>query len=154
MYETIEYPYSKNSAMLGMLLPLVFFTITFNNLKAAWTGGYILVLAIIGIADLVFLSFLVFVLVKRLLPAVQNRVALELSEEGISDYQRNIVIEWKDVEGISQEFGRSFSKLIIDLKYETDYGSQIAISLRWVAGKDAEICETAMAYFEEMKRLS
>jgi hypothetical protein len=44
--------------------------------------------------------------------------------------------------------------MVIDLKEETEYGKQIAISLRWVEGKDLEICETTMAYFEEMTGLS
>lgn len=154
MAETIEYPYSKNSAALGILLPIIFFAITFNNLRIAWLVGNTLAIAIICLADAVFLVFFVFILIKRLIPAFSNQVALELNEDGITDYQRNIVIEWADVQDISQEFGRSFSKMVIDLKHETDYGSQIAISLRWVAGKDKEICETTMAYFEEMNGIS
>jgi hypothetical protein len=106
---------------------------------------------IIGLVDLLFFVFFFYVFITRLIPALRNQVALEFNEEGITDYQRNIIIEWKDVEKISQEFGRSFSKMVIDLKYETDYGSQVAISLRWVAGKDKNICDTAIAYFEEMK---
>jgi hypothetical protein len=52
------------------------------------------------------------------------------------------------------ERGRNFSKMIVDLKHETEYGSQIAVSLRWIQGKDLEICETTMAYFEEVTSLS
>ena len=152
MYETIEYPYSKNSAALGMLLPLVFFAITFNNLKYAWLGGLTFIWVVIGLADLLFMVFFFYVLFTRLIPALRNQVALEFNEEGISDYQRNIIIKWDDMEKISQEFGRSFSRLVIDLKYETDYGSQVAISLRWVAGKDRQICDTAIAYLAEMRR--
>ena len=150
MSETIEYPYSKNSALLGLLLPLIFIALTFNNLISAMAGGYVFIWVVIGIADFVFLLFLAYILTKRLIPALRNQVALELNEEGITDYQRNIIIEWKDVKDVSQEFGRSFSKMVIDLKHETDYGTQVAISLRWVTGKDSEICETTMAYWEEM----
>jgi hypothetical protein len=153
MPEPIEYPYSKNSSMLAVLLPLIFFALTFNNLWFAWAGGYTFIWVLIGLVDAIFLTFFIYIIFKRLIPALSNRVALELNEEGITDYQRNIVIEWVDVKDISQEFGRSFSKMIIDLKHETDYGTQIAISLRWVAGKDSEICETTMAYFEEMTAL-
>jgi len=64
-----------------------------------------------------------------------------------------IIIEWPDVKAIDMQQGRSFSKMIIDLKQETDYGTQVAISLRWVAGKDLEICQAAEDYFEEMTRL-
>lgn len=154
MTETIQYPYSKNTATFGLLLPLVFFIITFNNLRYAYANGFILNWVIISIADLIFLLQFVYIFLKRFLPAMRNQVALELSEDGITDYTRNIVIEWGDVRNIDMQLGRSFSKMIIDLKQETDYGTQIAISLRWVAGRDIEICNTTQAYFEEMTRLS
>jgi hypothetical protein len=139
---------------LGVLLPLVFFGITFNNLRYSFLAGYTVSWMIIAIADLIFLSLFLFILIKRLIPSLRNEIALGLDEEGITDYTRNIVIEWRDVKDINLERSRSFSKMVIDLKEETEYGKQIAISLRWVAGKDMEICETAMAYFEEMTRLS
>jgi hypothetical protein len=144
----------KNSAFLGIALPLIFFAITFNNLKYSFLNNYTINWMVIAFADLIFLSLFIFILIKRLIPAFRNEVALELNEEGITDYTRNIVIGWGDVKDINLERGRSFSKMVIDLKEETDYGKQIAISLRWVEGKDLEICETAMAYFEEMNGLS
>jgi hypothetical protein len=154
MTEPIKYPFSKNSAFLGVALPLVFFAITFNNLRYSFLGGYTVSWVILAIADLIFLSLFIFVLIKRLIPALRNDIALELNEEGITDYTRNIVIEWPDVKNIDMQMGRNSSKMLIDLKQETDYGQQIAISLRWVEGKDLEICETTQAYFEEMTRLS
>ncbi len=154
MIETIEFPYSKNSAFLGVLLPLVFFGITFNNLRYSFIAHYYISVIIIGLADTVFLALFLFVIIKRLLPALRNEVALELNEEGIVDYLRNIVIEWNDVKDINLESGRNSSKMVIDLKEETEYGTQIAISLRWIAGKDLEICQTTMAYFEEVSGLS
>jgi hypothetical protein len=154
MTEPIQYLYSKNSAFLGVSLPLVFFAITFNNLRYSFLGGYTVSWVILTIADLIFLSLFIFVLIKRLIPALRNDIVLELNEEGITDYTRNIVIEWPDVKNIDMQLGRNSSKMLIDLKQETDYGQQIAISLRWVEGKDLEICETTQAYFEEMTRLN
>ena len=154
MTEPIQFYYSKNSAFFGVALPLIFFVITFKNLRYSYLNDYTLSWIIIAIADLVFFSLFTFVLLKRLTPALRNDVALELSKEGISDYIRNIVIEWADVKDINMEQGRNFSKMVIDLKQETDYGKQIAISLRWIEGKDLDICETTMAYFEEMMSLS
>lgn len=154
MTETIQYPYSKNAAVFGLTMPMVFFIITFNNLRYSYTNGFILSWMLIALADLVFLVLFFYILVKRLLPALRNQVALELSEEGITDYTRKIVIEWADVKNIDMQLGRNFSKMIIDLKQETEYGTQIAISLRWIAGKDLEICNTTQAYFEEMTKLS
>ena len=153
MTETIQYPYSKNTAILGLMLPLVFFAITFNNLRYSYANGFILSWVIISLADLIFLLQFTYIFIKRFLPAMRNQVALELSEDGITDYTRNIVIEWADVKNIDMQLGRNFSKMIIDLKQETEYGTQIAISLRWVAGRDIEICNTTQAYFEEMTKL-
>jgi hypothetical protein len=153
MTETIQYPYSKNTSVLGLMLPLVFFAITSNNLLYAYANGFILSWALISLADLIFLAQFIYIFLKRFLPAVRNQVALELNEEGITDYTRNIVIEWADVKNIDMQLGRNFSKMIIDLKQETDYGTQIAISLRWVTGRDIDICNTTQAYFEEMTRL-
>src|SRR5258708_14187854 len=126
MTETIQYPYSKTSAFLGVALPLVFFGITFNNFRYSYLGGDTISWMIIAFADLIFIAFLIFILVKRLIPALRNEVALELNEEGITDYTRNIVIEWREVKDINMERGRSFSKMLVDLKEETDYGKQIA----------------------------
>jgi hypothetical protein len=153
MTETIQYPYSKNTAIFGLILPLVFFAITFNNLIYFYTIGFIWGWVLIAIANLIFLLQFVYIFLKRFLPAVRNQVALELNEEGITDFTRNIVIEWTDIKNIDMQLGRNFSKMIIDLKQETDYGTQIAISLRWVAGRDIDICNTTQAYFEEMTKL-
>ena len=154
MTETIQYPYSKNTAILGLVLPLVFFAITFNNLRYSYANGLILSWVLITLANLIFLLQFIYIFLKRFLPALRNQIALELNEDGITDYTRNIVIEWADVKNIDMQLGRNFSKMIIDLKQETDYGKQIAISLRWVAGRDIEICNTTQAYFEEMTKLS
>ena len=154
MTETIQYPYSKNTAILGLVLPLVFFAITFNNLRYSYANGLILSWVLITLANLIFLLQFIYIFLKRSLPALRNQVALELNEDGITDYTRNIVIEWADVKNIDMQLGRNFSKMIIDLKQETDYGKQIAISLRWVAGRDIEICNTTQAYFEEMTKLN
>jgi hypothetical protein len=151
MQETIEFPYSKNSALLGVGVPVVFFLITFVNLKNAFLAGLMVSWMIIALADLIFITQILYVFITRLIPALQNKIALELTEEGIKDYIRQVEIEWKDIKGISWEKARNASKIVLDLKEETDYGSQIAISLRWVKGRDEEICETVIAYFDEVK---
>jgi len=154
MSETIQYPYSKASGFLGVIVPLAFVGITFNNLRQSYLAGFTLSWILIAFADLIFLSLLVYILFQRLIPALQNKIALKLDEEGITDHIRNIIISWGDIKDINMESGRNSSKMVIDLKEETEYGKQITISLRWVEGKDLEICETAVAYFEEMTRLS
>lgn len=86
---------------------------------------------------------------KRLIPAINGDIALQLDDEGISDYIRGISIDWKDIKEINLVRGRSASMMQIDLKFESDYGSRLSIPLRWVKGKDDEIYETTLAYFEQ-----
>ncbi|HTK18416.1 MAG TPA: hypothetical protein VL442_02835, partial [Mucilaginibacter sp.] len=112
MTETIQYPYSKNTAILGLILPLVFFAITFNNLRYSYANGFILSWVLITAANLIFLLQFVYIFLKRFLPALRSQVALELNEDGITDYTRNIVIEWADVKNIDMQLGRNFSKMI------------------------------------------
>src|SRR4051812_38531378 len=98
MSETIQYPYSKASGFFGVLVPLVFFGITFNNLRYSYLSGFKLSWMLIAFADLIFLSLLLYMLFQRLIPALQNKIALKLSEDGITDHIRNIVIEWSDIQ--------------------------------------------------------
>lgn len=100
-----------------------------------------------AICSLIFLSLLILLVVKRLIPSLKGAIALELNEEGIVDYIRNITINWHDIKEISILPGRSSSSIIIEMKWESDHGRTISISLRWVKGRDAEIFNTAQRYF-------
>ncbi len=153
MYETIKYPYNINAALTRMVVPLIFLIITANNFKTAYLAGITVSWVIIAIADLIFIAQVVFIFVNRMLPALAKRAALELNPEGIADYIRKVEISWRDIEAINFEQGRR-SKMVVDLKEETDYGKQIAINLNWVQGNDLEICQTTQAYLEEMNRLN
>jgi len=149
----LRYPYSLASALLGIVLPLVFFGITWINLQEALYVHNNLAAGLIIFADLVFLGLLGFVLVKRLVPALQGKIALELNEQGITDYTRNIVIEWSYIKNLDHEIGRNSSRIIIKLKHETEYGSEVVIRQRWIKGKDREMFEEVYAWFEEMTAL-
>ena len=153
MPATIEFPYSKNSALLGVGVPVIFLLITFSNLKSAYLARATVSYGVIVFADLVFLTQMAYIFITRLIPSLKNEIALELNDKGIEDFIRKVEIEWADIKAVNWEAGRNSSKLVIDLKHETDYGTQIAISLRWLKGKDREICETVIARFEEIKLL-
>ncbi|MEO8887562.1 MAG: hypothetical protein ABI367_15970 [Mucilaginibacter sp.] len=152
MYETIKYPYNINAALTRMVVPLIFLIITATNFKTAYMAGITVSWLIIGTADLIFIAQIIFIFINRLLPALTKRAALELNPEGIADYIRKVEISWKDIAAINFEQGRR-TKMVIDLKEETDYGKEIAINLNWVQGNDLEICQTTQAYFEEMTKL-
>lgn len=117
-------------------------------LHNVWGYQADLVWILLGFCSLVFISLAAVIVMKRLVPAIKGNVALQLDDEGISDFIKEISIEWKDVKEIHLVRGSSASIIRVDLKWETNYGSQIAIYLRWIKGKDQEIYETILAYFE------
>lgn len=104
--------------------------------------------AIYGVFASISVALVILLVVKRLIPALKGDVALELNEEGIIDYVRNIVINWQDIKDIDLQPGRSSSTIVVEMQWESDYGQRISISLRWIKGKDADIFETMRSYFE------
>jgi hypothetical protein len=111
--------------------------------------NYTFVWMIYGFCALVFIVLAAVIVTKRLFPALKGNVALQLDDEGMSDFVKEVSIKWTDIKEIHLIRGRSASIMRVDLKWESDYGSQIAIYLRWIKGKDADIYENTMAYFEQ-----
>jgi hypothetical protein len=146
MNEASQYPYSLKFSVGTLCALIVLMLIILRNAGASNT---VFVYIVYGFAGLVFISLSTVIIIKRLLPALRGDVALQLDEEGISDYIKEVSIEWNDIKEIHFIRGRSAAIMRVDMKWESDYGSQIAIYLRWVKGKDKEIYETTMAYFEE-----
>jgi len=146
MTEPTQYPYSLNFSIGSIVLMIILMLLLLSNVIGANT---VLIWAVFGFCALVSLFLLTILITKRLIPALKGDIALALDDEGINDYIRDISIEWKDIEKIELIRSRSSAMMRIDLKWESDYGKQIAISLRWVKGKDAEIYDTVMAYFEQ-----
>ncbi len=144
MTGTTRYPYSLKFSLGTILLLLVFMWMVFSNASRA---GNAVDWAIFGIPGILFLALLAVLIIKRLVPALKGDIALELDADGINDYIRDISVNWADIENISLIPGRSASLLRIDLKWESDYGRQINIPLRWVKGKDSLIYETVLSYF-------
>ncbi|MDP9048772.1 MAG: hypothetical protein M3N14_11600 [Bacteroidota bacterium] len=144
MTDTTQYPYSLNFSLGTILLMLVLMWMLFSNAGGANTT---LSWAVYGVCALVFLLLLALLIIKRLIPALKGDVALELDADGISDYIRDIGVNWVDIENISLMPGRSASMLRIELKFESDYGNQVNIPLRWVKGNDSLIYETVLSYF-------
>jgi len=147
MFEPTQYPYSLKFSMAAILLLIILMMLLLANTIAANT---MFAWSIFGVFLAFFLFMVTMLITKRLIPALKGKVALQLDDEGISDYIRDISIEWIDIKEINLVRGRSASTMQIDLKFESDYGSQILIPLRWVKGKDDEIFETTLAYFEQI----
>jgi len=146
--EAIQFPYSKKSgyagsALLIVLILLLLKTAITNFLAHDILGGSIFAVFILFIAFL--LGLLIF---TRLIPAFKGEVALKLDEDGVKDYIRNIILDWKDIEDIGLKPGRSSAMLVFELKFDSDFGKQVFVSLRWVDGKDQEIYKMVLDYFD------
>ncbi|MDP9080890.1 MAG: hypothetical protein M3O71_26015 [Bacteroidota bacterium] len=141
-----EFPYSLSYTLATILVMLVLMLMLFTNVKGSnstWAW------AIYGVFAVIFILVCGLLVVKRLIPAMQGKTALELNETCIIDYIRNITISWTDVKEISLVRGRSSSLIRVSLKWESDYGSEIDIPLRFVKGKDEAIYDEVLEYFAQ-----
>lgn len=149
MAEVIQFPYSKKSGFAGIAVLVIFIGLLLTTCIKNYNAHDLLGTIVFGLFVALLLAVLVLLIVTRLTPALKGEIALELDEHGVKDYIRNIILDWKDVEDIGLKPGRSSAMLIFELKFESDFGSRMAISLRWVEGVDNEIYNTVLAYFDE-----
>jgi hypothetical protein len=143
--ETTQYPYSLKYSIATLVLMIVFITLLLVNVLVT---NSLLSWAIFSVFALIFLLMFALVTVRRLLPALRGDIALQLDSEGISDYIRNVSINWVDIDEISLIRGRSSALVKIGLKFVSDYGSFITISLRWVKGNDDDVYDTICNYYQ------
>jgi hypothetical protein len=146
MFEPTLYPYSLKFSVVTVVLVIVLMLLLLSNVVGATNllGWYIF-----GFFSLGFVFMMAILVTERMWPAIKGNIALQLDDEGIRDYIRDISIDWKDIKEIELVRGRSASMMIITLKWESEYGSQVSIPLRWVKGNDDEIFENTLAYFEQ-----
>ena len=149
--EIIKFAYSKKSAytafaVVGVLILLLSKTCIGCFLSHDVVGGSIFAVFILLIGALLGLM-----IVTRLVPAIKGEIALELDENGAKDYVRNIILDWNDVEDIGLKPGRSSAMLVFELKFDSDFGKQVFVSLRWVEGRDQDIYKTVLAYFDAVE---
>jgi len=151
MSEIIQFRYSKKAGFTGMAVLLIFICLLLTTTIRNYLAHDILGTVIFGVFALLFMAVMGLMIVTRLMPAFKGEVALELDENGVKDYIRNIILDWKDVEDIALKPGRSSAMLIFELKFESDFGKTVAISLRWVEGNQNEVYSTVLAYFDEVE---
>jgi hypothetical protein len=147
MFEPTQYPYSFKFSIGTLAVMAILMLLLLRNVLVV---NSMLIWVVCGFCGFVFIGLAAVIISKRLIPALKGDIALQLDDEGISDYIRDVSIEWKDIKEISLIRGRSASIMKIELKFESDYGSQLVIPLRWIKGKDDEIYETTLAYFEQL----
>ena len=145
----VQFRYSKKAGVTGMVVLLIFICLLLTTTIRNYNAHDILGTVIFGLFALVFIAVMGLMIVTRLMPAFKGEVALELDENGVKDYIRNIILDWKDIEDIALKPGRSSAMLIFELKFDSDFGKSVAISLRWVEGNENDIYNTVLAYFDE-----
>jgi hypothetical protein len=101
---------------------------------------------LIAAFDLCFIIMLTIVVIKYTIPALQGRIALELNDDEMVSYMRNVSIPWDDIEDIDLRTGKSSASLYITFKVDTNHGSHIRIPLQFIKGNDEEIYEAVKTY--------
>jgi hypothetical protein len=143
---SIKYSYSLSYSLATLLVMVVLMLLLLSNVAAGDSNAAWM---IYGVFVLVFVAVGTLLIAKRLLPAIQGKAALELNETCLIDYLRNITIDWKDVKTVEFIRSRSSSLVQLNLKWVSDYGSEIAIPLRFVKGKDEEIYSQVQTCLEQ-----
>ena len=149
--EVIKYPYSKKSSYAGVVMLTIFIVLLLKTCISSYLIHDMLGTGLFGVLALLIFALMVLMIVTRLVPAINGEIALELDENGVKDYIRNIILDWKDIEDIGLKPGRSSAMLVFELKFDSDFGEKVLVSLRWVQGKDREIYKTVVAYFDEVE---
>ncbi|MGF7082703.1 hypothetical protein [Mucilaginibacter sp. UYCu711] len=141
-----RYRYSLNNGIVTIIMLLVLGVLSASNIYGAYYTNDRFNLWLFG-GVLVFVALmLVVVITRRLIPALKKETILEFTDTELIDYLRNITINWHDIQCVELTRTRSARIMVVRLKWESDHGKDIAISLRWVAGKDLEIYNTALTY--------
>ncbi|MDB5030522.1 hypothetical protein [Mucilaginibacter sp.] len=147
MDTTTIYPYSKRNSFVTIGVLTILGLLFISNIYKAYHNNDRIDMIVFGVLTALLVFILVMVIATRLRPALNGDLALEFNEKGIVDYLRNITIDWQDIKAIDFKRTRSSSMIDVQLKWESDHGSQIYISLRWVEGNDRNIYNTALSYF-------
>ena len=146
--EVVKFPYSKKSCYAGLGVMIALMLLMLKTCAGSYMSGDMLGAGLFGFFILMLTALMVLMIVSRLVPAVNGEIALELDENGVKDYIRNIILDWKDIEDIGLKPGRSSAMLVFELKFDSDLGERIFTSLRWVEGRDKDIYKTVLAYFD------
>jgi hypothetical protein len=149
--EIIKFPYSKKAGYAALAVMLVLILFMLKTCITSYLQNDMLGAGIFGVFILFVIAIMVLMIVTRLIPALKGEIALELDENGIKDYIRNIILDWKDIEDIGLKPGRSSAMLVLELKFDSDFGKQVFFSLRWVEGKDRDIYKIVLDYFDEVE---
>ena len=147
MDTTTIYLYSKRSSFVTIGVLTILGLLFISNIYKAYHNNDRIDMIVFGVLTALLSFILVMVIATRLRPALNGNLALEFNEKGIVDYLRNITIDWQDIKAIDFKRTRSSSMMDVQLKWESDHGSQIYISLRWIEGNDRNIYNTALSYF-------
>ena len=145
--QSISYPYSKINCYVFIGL---FSYVAYIGLKLMEES--ISDKDIWGIVFAVFfclfpVGMLIYISTKYFIPAMKGEIALEISDEGITDYVKNEFISWGVIQKIELRGTSSYS-LYFTFRSNTDYSPTGRIPLQWVKGDDEKIFKTAIDYFE------
>jgi len=149
--EVIKFAYSKRSAYAALAVLVIMILLLLRTCISSFMIHDVFGGSLFALFALLIIALLVLMIITRFIPALRGDIALELDEEGVKDYIRGIVLDWKDVEDIGLKPGRSSAMLIFELKFESDFGKNVFVSLRWVDGRERDIYKTVLAYFDEVE---
>lgn len=139
--DNITYLYSRGNCVLYSFFMLwaMFLTILFAS------DGLIF----FGLIFFLEVAFLIFITIKYSIPAIKGKVALEINQQGIIDYTRNIIVEWIDMSDLRMEEIKGIATIHLYFKVANKADDYTRIRLQWVDGSALEIYGIIEANMEE-----
>ena len=163
MNESIQFTYNKRFAYFwgaGLLIFIVAMIVRSHQLDNPKQ------IQILRYFEYLFILFLAYFIYKYLMPAIQNKTALELNETYIIDYVRSRTINWSEVIGIKlisfRRGGYGIALQLIDKKSfvsglrlgqrilswmtNLSYGTPVVIPLQYISGANKIIFESLNSF--------
>lgn len=149
--EIVQFRYSKKSGFFGVAVLLIAALLLLRTCLINYYAHDTVGTVVFAAFAVVVVAVMVIMINARLIPALKGTIAMELDGQGMKDYIRNIIVDWKDVDDIYLQPGRTSAMLVFELKFDSDFGKRIHVLLRWVEGRDREIFNRVVAYFDEVE---
>ena len=145
MMETIQFKYNKGfgfTSFFGILALFIFILIKLFDYTE------IADIKIMIAFEAIILVSLIIVGIKYFVPAITDKIALEINKEGIIDNTRHKQFDWGNIKFVRQVNFKNSSGIEIGL---SDNNSTKLIRLQYIAGTDDEIFNAVDKYFKQLK---
>ena len=150
---TETFGYNKKSAIQTMLICAGGIVYLMYNLVLHTQSAGDPYLWVMLAPVLVLFSYIVYLYVKRIKPAMRQETALELTPAELIFNPKNIAIPWKNISDINtRPSNRSGTQQHLDISLNEPAGEHISIELHWIAGDPVDVYNVVNNYLYDTRK--